>query len=168
MGLLAILFKVPPAIDGQLQRNAGLNMFEYLVLSALSDVESRTLRMSELAGLANGSLSRLSNVAKRLENRGWIRREPDPEDGRYTNAVLTDAGWELIVSTAPGHVEAVRQFVIDPLSPEQVRALHEIGQTLMRALNGGDPCTATGAQPATDVDGLCTAMGTPPGDCSPC
>lgn len=157
VGLLGILFKVPPAIDAQLQRDAGLSMFEYLVLSSLSNVESRTLRMSELAELANGSLSRLSNVVKRLENRGWIRREPDPEDGRYTNAVLTDAGWELVVNTAPGHVEAVRQFVIDPLTPEQIRVLHEIGEALRkRALEGtGDPCTAMGAAPVTDEGENC-------------
>ena len=157
VGLLSILFKVPPAVDAQLQRDAGLNLFEYLVLSSLSHVENRTMRMSELAELINGSLSRLSNVVKRMESRGWIRREPDPDDGRYTHAVLTDAGWEHVVNTAPGHVEAVRHFVIDPLTPEQVRTLHEIGQTLRkRAQEGlGDPCTALGAEPATDDGDSC-------------
>ena len=58
-------------------------------LFRLSEAPERTLRMSDLAILANGSLSRLSHVVTRLERRGWVRREACPGDGRYTNAVLT-------------------------------------------------------------------------------
>lgn len=38
----------------------------------------------ELAVFASGSLSRLSYVVKRLEQRGWVRRERCPGDGRAT------------------------------------------------------------------------------------
>ncbi len=86
------------------------------MLAALSDSESRTLRMSYLAGLANGSLSRLSHVIKRMEKRGWVTRRPDPDDGRFTVATMTDAGWKVIESAAPGHVEIVRRLVLDPLT----------------------------------------------------
>nr|BFE71251.1 hypothetical protein GCM10020092_045520 [Actinoplanes digitatis] len=61
------------------------------MLASLSEAPERTRRMSELAALANGSLSRLSHVVKRLEKRGWIERKACPSDGRYTNAVLTAA-----------------------------------------------------------------------------
>src|SRR5204863_302166 len=83
------------------------NLFEYMVLSRLSMAPDRTSRMSELAEESGGSLSRLSNVIKRLEQRGFVRREPDPGDGRYTNAILTEPGWEKVVAAAPGHVAAV-------------------------------------------------------------
>jgi DNA-binding MarR family transcriptional regulator len=43
--------------------------------------------MSELAMMAEGSLPRLSQVVARLEQRGWVRRTPDPADGRYTLAI---------------------------------------------------------------------------------
>jgi hypothetical protein len=56
------------------------------VLALLSEAPGRTLRMSALAALAEGSLPRLSQVVARLEQRGWIRRIPDPADGRYTLA----------------------------------------------------------------------------------
>jgi DNA-binding MarR family transcriptional regulator len=94
-----------------------------MVLSGLSEAPGRTLRMSDLAANASGSLSRLSHVVSRLEKRGWVRREPCPGDGRFVNAVLTDTGWDKIVATAPGHVEAVRRLVVDALSPEQLAAL---------------------------------------------
>jgi DNA-binding MarR family transcriptional regulator len=106
-------------------------MFDYLVLSALSMAEGRTLRMSELAQLANGSLSRLSNVASRLERRGWLRRYPDPADGRYTNATLTEEGWDLVVRAAPGHVAAVRHFVTGPLTATQARALRAASERIL-------------------------------------
>ncbi len=87
-----LLLKLPAALDAQMQRDSGLSHFEYLVLANLSEAPDRTRRMSELAALANGSLSRLSHVVKRLEARGWVERKACPTDGRYTNAVLTAAG----------------------------------------------------------------------------
>src|SRR5689334_14211817 len=105
--MASVLFGLPAALDAQLQRDAGLTHFEYTVMAALSEAEDRSLRMSYLAGLANGSLSRLSHVVKRLERSGWVQRAPDPDDGRYTVATLTEAGWDKVVASAPGHVEAV-------------------------------------------------------------
>ena len=121
--LAALLFRLPSAMDAQLQRDAGISNFEYMVLSALSEAEDRTLRMSDLAAMASGSLSRLSHVVSRLEKRGWVRREACPGDGRFVNAVLTDDGWDKVVAIAPAHVEEVRRLVVDALSPEQLAAL---------------------------------------------
>src|SRR5262249_46645979 len=73
--LAGMMTKLPAALDTQLQRDAKLTLFEYFVLSALSMAERRTLTMSQLAAIVNGSLSRLSNVIKQLERRGWVRRE---------------------------------------------------------------------------------------------
>jgi DNA-binding MarR family transcriptional regulator len=39
-------------------------------------------------------------LVTRLQKRGYVRREPDPDDGRYTNAVLTDAGYDIVVATS--------------------------------------------------------------------
>lgn len=134
IAMVGIVFGLPAALDAQLQRDAGVTHFEYTVMAALSEAEDRSLRMSYLAGLSNGSLSRLSHVVKRLERQGWVRRSPDPTDGRYTVATLTSEGWDKVVATAPGHVEAVRQMVLDPLTKVQVRHLREIGSRITQAL----------------------------------
>jgi DNA-binding MarR family transcriptional regulator len=128
MGMARLLIKVPSELDAQMQRDQGFTLFEYFALSHLSMAEGRAMRMSQLAELTNGSLSRLSNVVKRMEQRGWIRREPDPTDGRFTIALLTEAGWDRVVEAAPGHVRAVRNLIIDRLNPEQLEALHEISR----------------------------------------
>ncbi len=126
MGVATIAMQLTGVLDAQLQRDSGIGFYEYSVLSWLSMSPGRTLRMSKLAELTRGSLSRLSNVVKRLEQRELVRRAPDPTNGRYTNAFLTETGWKCVVQAAPGHVNTVRQFVFDPLSAEQVEALRAV------------------------------------------
>src|SRR5260370_29646085 len=100
-----VLIWLPTALDNQVQRDSDLSHFEYGILAALSEADEETLRMSELAIYANGSLSRLSRAVARLERRDWVTRKPDAADGRYTLAVLTDEGRAVLVEAAPGHVE---------------------------------------------------------------
>ncbi len=130
-----LLLRLPAALDAQMQRDSKLSHFEYLVLANLSEAPDRTRRMSALAALANGSLSRLSHVVKRLEGRGWVERRACPQDGRYTNAVLTDAGWEKVLASAPGHVEAVRALVLDALSPEELAQLGDMARRILARLD---------------------------------
>ncbi|WP_375424135.1 MarR family winged helix-turn-helix transcriptional regulator [uncultured Friedmanniella sp.] len=138
LGLARLTTKLPSALDTQLERDADLNYFEYIVMAVLSEQGDRTLRMSQLAALTNASLSRLSHVAKRLESRGFLRREPDREDGRYTKAVLTDVGVAKVVESAPGHVTAVRELVIDALTPTQLSQLHEAVEAIVARVDPGN------------------------------
>ncbi|WP_030658489.1 MULTISPECIES: MarR family winged helix-turn-helix transcriptional regulator [Streptomyces] len=140
LSLAAMVINLSNALDTQLQRDAQISHFEYQVLATLSEASERTMRMSELAVLTNGSLSRLSHVVKRLEKQGWVRRTPDPENGRYTLAVLTETGWEKVVATAPGHVEEVRSLVFDPLTQAQQRTLRTIGQRVNQAIDPTGTC----------------------------
>lgn len=137
IALAGTLIWLPAALDTQLQRDAGISHAEYQVLSWLSMSEGRTRRMSELAESSNVTLSHLSRIVARLEGRGWVRRTPDPGDGRYTLAALTAEGWDKVVATAPGHVEAVRAHVFDQLTAAQVRQLEAIGTRLLDRLHPG-------------------------------
>ncbi|EMD24718.1 MarR family winged helix-turn-helix transcriptional regulator [Amycolatopsis azurea] len=129
-GLVSLVLLLPGRLESPLQRDAGLTLFEYLTLSHISEAPDRRLRMSELAYLANGSLSRLSNVVKRFEQRGWVERTPDPADGRYTLARLTDDGYDVVVAAAPTHVRSVRDLVLEPLTAEDQEALARIAAKL--------------------------------------
>lgn len=128
-GLVSLILLMPGRLEAPL-RKVDLTLFEYLTLSHISEAEDRQIRMSELAYLTNGSLSRLSNVVKRFEQRDWVVRFPDPTDGRYTIAALTDVGYRLVVDAAPIHVQAVRDFVLDPLSATDQQALARIAAKL--------------------------------------
>ncbi|MCL2455688.1 MAG: MarR family transcriptional regulator [Micrococcales bacterium] len=134
-----MLDRLPVALGDQLQSDSGLSLVEYYVLAMLSDAPEHTLRMSRLASLANAELSRLSHLMARLEKRGLVRRAPDPSDGRFTNAMLTDVGYAYLVRAAPGHVASVRRFVLDTLAPDAQHALRSAARAITDAL-GGESC----------------------------
>jgi DNA-binding MarR family transcriptional regulator len=76
------------------------------------------------------SSSKLSHAISRLEDCGWVRREPHPTDRRATFAVLTDEGLAALAKAAPGHVNAVRENLLRRLTPEQLEQLTEISRAI--------------------------------------
>ena len=132
---VAVVEILPGVLDTQLQRDAEVTHFEYFTMAMLSEAPDRTLRMTSLASATNSTLPRLSHVVSRLEKRGYVDRAPCPDDRRATNATLTEAGWQKVVATAPGHVDTVRENVIDPLSAADVADLDRIMSQLLRTLD---------------------------------
>src|SRR6202043_4058198 len=135
LSVVRLMTWLPWSIDQQLRRDSNLGMVEYQVLAMLSESPGRTMRMSSLAQVTNASLSRLSHLVKRLEERDLVRREPDPADGRFTHAILTDKGFQTLAEAAPGHVAHVRSLVIDVLSPEQLRRLGLAADRIMSRID---------------------------------
>ncbi|MFP7364368.1 MarR family transcriptional regulator [Corynebacterium callunae] len=123
LSLWSVMEWLPTRLDDQLRENAGISLAEYNALSQISQATEMSIRMSTLAIGANMKLPHLSRVITRMEKAGWVRRLPDPTNGRFALAQLTDAGMEKVKATAPGHVDAVRRFVFDHLSSEQTTAL---------------------------------------------
>ncbi len=140
--LIGVVELLPGVLDAQLRADSGLTHFEYFVLAMLSEAQDRTLRMTWLARRTNATLPRLSHVVRRLEDRGLVERFPCPEDGRATNARLTESGWRTVVAAAPGHVETVRRSVVDALTPEQLAQLRDIGDALLGRLDPQGHLTA--------------------------
>jgi DNA-binding MarR family transcriptional regulator len=134
----SVLVRLPWALECQLQRDSQLSFIEYHALAMLSEQPDHTLRMSELAVLTNASLSRLSHLIKRLEARGLVRREPDPADGRYTNAILTKSGYAQLVDAAPEHVETVRRLVIDAIDEGDLQRVHKAAKHILSRLSDGE------------------------------
>ena len=143
LALAGVMLKLGPALDSQLQRDADMTHFDYLCLAMLSEAEERTLRMSELAARVNASLSRLSHVVKKLEQRRWVERFPCPDSRRVTMARLTAEGWEVLVDAAPGHVETVRSLVFDGLDAPDVEALERVAGHVVRRIESAGLRTMT-------------------------
>ena len=135
LSLVRLMTWLPWSIDQQLQHDANLATVEYQVLACLSQGPQRMMRMSSMAVFTNASLSRLSRVVKRLEDRGLVRREADHSDGRFTNAILTDEGLRTVEAAAPAHVAHVRSLVIDVLSPEQLRRLGSAAERILSRID---------------------------------
>ncbi|MFF1820677.1 MarR family winged helix-turn-helix transcriptional regulator [Kribbella sp. NPDC058245] len=131
LSVVRLVTRLPWAIDTQLQRDAGLSMIEYQTMAMLSETPGQTLRMSLLAEQTSTSLSRLSHLVKRLESRDYVRREPDPADGRFTNAILLPDGLQALQAAAPAHVAYVRHLVVDNLTPERLRRMGQDAERIL-------------------------------------
>ena len=126
-------------LDRELTHETGISHAYYEILVQLSEAPGRMLRMSQLAERSLSSRSRLSHAVSRLEERGWVRRQVCPDDGRGQLAVLTDDGFAALEAAAPIHVEGVRTHLFDQLTPEQVATMREIGETLIAHLGCPTP-----------------------------
>lgn len=124
-------------LDRQLQRDSGMPLAYYDILVRLSEAPEWTLRMSELARLSGSSPSRVSHAVSSLERKGWVRRTECSTDRRGLYAILTDEGFAVLAEAAPGHVETVRQLLLDPLTDEQVDQLQEISARILDAARPG-------------------------------
>lgn len=127
---------LPSRLDSQLKRDHGISHYDYFAMARISMAEEGRLRMSELAAQSDMTLSHLSRVVTRLENQGWVRRVPDPTDGRSTFAELTPSGWDLVRAAAPGHVREVRRLFFDHLTPEENR---QVGNAMRKIVAGLNP-----------------------------
>lgn len=113
-------------LDDDLRREFGLSLTEYEILVRLSESEDRTLRMAAIADALRHSRSRVTHTVARMEAAGWLRRERCSDDGRGIQAVMTEAGRDLLVRAAPVHVEGVRRNLVDLCDPEDFRAMGRV------------------------------------------
>src|ERR1700757_4511402 len=141
--LSTMILRLQPVLSAQLQREFGISQFEYLIMARLSEAPGAKLRMSVLATITGSSLPRLSQAVGRLEKRGWISRQPDAHDRRYTGAGLTPAGLRRLQEAAPSHVDAVREFVFNRLTRAQARQLGAISQRIVDGLPPDDSWPST-------------------------
>lgn len=128
-------------LSRELQASHGLSMADYEILVRLSEAEGRRLRMSALATSTLASRSRLTHQIDRLVKVGLVRREACPQDRRGQHAVMTDFGWDKLVSAAPDHVKSVRQHMVDVLSPTEFAELGDASARLVEALEATAECT---------------------------
>ena len=136
---LAELVLVLPSHLEESLRADGLTFFEYTQLVVLSHAADQTMPMTELAHLANGSLSRTSHSSRRLEQRGLVARQQCPDDGRVTLVTLTDEGYQQLAKAAPSHVESVRRAIFDTLTPQQTKQLGQLATAILEHIAPNSP-----------------------------
>jgi len=132
---------LPAALDAQLQAEAGMTHFEFMVLTTLQQAKGSSLRTKDLAAAVNATMPRLSRVVGKLAERGLVERLGGDADGRVIHVHLTSAGRRALVRALPGHLALVRRLVIDRLDPAQLRALADILEPLVERI---DPQQRTG------------------------
>lgn len=124
-------------LDAELQE-VGMSLAEYELLSMLSESPCLTMRMSRLADQTIQSRSRVTHTANRLQRRGWVERQPAPDDGRGIQLKLTDEGLAAIRSAARVHVNGVQEHLIRQMDPALFQSLGEAMQAVRSHLLGDE------------------------------
>ncbi|MEV2241645.1 MarR family transcriptional regulator [Micromonospora sp. NPDC049891] len=130
-------------LEDDLRAASGLSFADYHVLVLLSEVPGQRLRMGELADRLVFSPSRLTYQVSSMQRRGLVARQPCPQDGRGSEAVLTAAGLLALREAAPHHLHSVRTHLVDDLDDAEVAFLTRIFTRLGRRLRGADGNDAT-------------------------
>ena len=104
----------------------GISLADYELLDGLAKAPSCRMRMSELAGIALVSRSRLSHRMKVLEDAGWVERARCSEDKRGLFAVLTSKGKKLVAKIAPHYTRSIKERMIESLSAQELATLEKI------------------------------------------
>ncbi|MFC6152220.1 MarR family winged helix-turn-helix transcriptional regulator [Nocardioides yefusunii] len=134
LGLGAVAYLLPQALDRQLRRDFGISHSYYTILACTSDAPDGAITMGELAQRAWVSPSRLTHAVGKLEERGWMERVTSPTNRRVQIARLTETGWGALREMAPTHLAEVRRAVFDHLDAEDVAHLARITGRIRDAL----------------------------------
>lgn len=167
--LHALLELLPRVLD-QGMAEVGLTSFEFTLLEALHEAPDHRLRMSALASRTNATLPRLSRVVTGLEKRGLVVRAACAEDGRATNAVLTDGGERVHLDARPVYERVVRSFVLADLDDADVADLSRLTFAILSrldpdrrmAVTAESPCAADPAPKTCAADPAPTNCGADP------
>ena len=128
------------ALDQQLRTDSGLSHIQYGILAHLSAMPDGELRMQAIADGLALTKSGLSYQVAQLEKDGLVKRRTCPSDDRGVIASLTPLGAEKMRQAAPGHVDLVRELVIDAFTPEQLADLAErLAEVRRRVLDHSEP-----------------------------
>lgn len=128
-----VLHVLPRAVDQDMARAGQLPLSEYMALMYLSEAPDRLMRMSELASVCDLSLSGMTRIVARLEQRGLVERVRCEADGRGANAVLTEAGLQRLKEAWPTHLASVRRHLLDHVQGEDLEALTRVLQRMATA-----------------------------------
>ncbi|MBT0994553.1 MarR family winged helix-turn-helix transcriptional regulator [Cellulomonas sp. DKR-3] len=107
-----------------------LSVREYDVLFTLAGCPGGAARLRELAAQSLLTQPSLSRLVERLEARGWVRREPAPDDGRGVVVSLTDEGARLQREVGRRHVAQIHRLVGGALDADELAALRALTDKL--------------------------------------
>jgi DNA-binding MarR family transcriptional regulator len=129
-------------LSRELTKETGLSMQDYAVLVELSESPEGKMRAFELGRSLVWEKSRLSHHIARMTNRGLVQRRECPSDHRGSFIEITRSGRDAIEQAAPRHAESVRDYFVDLLSPQELRALASIAAKVEKKMEGRcDACS---------------------------
>ena len=107
----------------------GLTTAQYEALLTLLDAPGHTLSASDLADALLYSSGSASNLVKRMESLGWVRRR-EGADRRVVLVELTPEGRRLIEAATRDHVAALEKSFAPLVEEDEVEGLLRFARRL--------------------------------------
>jgi DNA-binding MarR family transcriptional regulator len=114
------------AVTSEFERFMGMSRARWVMLRLLS--EQTPLTQADLAHHLGVDAAAVTRQVKQLEREGLVTRRPVPEDNRYTQVALSEAGLRYVAVKRPQR-DQFEARVLAGLPPEEIAQLL---QTLAR------------------------------------
>ena len=126
LNYMRVYHRLEYEMNRQLGSDCGLSLSDYTVMNALSQAEEHRSGLTALATTIGWERSRLSHHLQRMTSRGLVDRVRSDSDGRATDVVLTETGWDTLRASAPLHAEWVRTVFFGGIDAAQENQLADI------------------------------------------
>lgn len=140
--LSGLVDQVRILLNRDLQAAAGLTLAENLVLCQVAMAPEGRLRMAGIASTLIIAKSAVTKTVDRLEERGLLRRERDPDDRRTVYAALTPAGDKAFAVAQPAYLDSVERHFASHLSDTAMRQLHQLSNRVRASARPHPPGSA--------------------------
>jgi MarR family transcriptional regulator, lower aerobic nicotinate degradation pathway regulator len=122
LGLVDALAQLSFVVQGTLGRIAAEHDLSIVQARLLGILRDRRPTIKELAGFLQLDKSSVTGLVDRAEERGLVRRDPSPIDGRRVQVTITAAGRKL-VNLATAAFEAEMADLVADLTAAQLARL---------------------------------------------
>lgn len=119
--------------EAPILQRAGLEMWDYVILSALTEGDAPA--QAELAAATGRDKTRLIGNLDRLEERGLVTRSPDPADRRNRVVSLTAEG-RRVTAACHAEIRAMEEELLSGLRAPDRTGLEAGLVHLVRAISG--------------------------------
>lgn len=130
------------AVEEHLRADGDLSYVQFQILARLTDAHDGSLCMTDLADGIVYSRSGLTYQVGLLEKRGLVTRAPAPHDERSVIVTVTGAGRALVAQVLPGHIDAVRRLLFDPLERRDLATLSDVLGRVREHMRAAPPRSA--------------------------
>jgi DNA-binding MarR family transcriptional regulator len=130
-------------VEQQLLDEGDLSYVQFQLLARLGlDSPTGSERMTDLADGVVYSRSGLTYQAGLLEKAELVTRAQAAEDERGVTVTITEAGRARVAKVLPGHVQVIKDLLLQPLSREQIRTLYDVLEPVREHMRAAPPRSA--------------------------
>src|ERR1700712_619691 len=131
------------AVEQQLREDGDLSYVQFQLLARLGlDSPTGSVRMTDLADGVVYSRSGLTYQAGLLEKAQLVTRAQSADDERGITVTITDIGRALIAKVLPGHVQVIKDLLLQPFSRDQVETLFALLEPARAHMRAAPPRSA--------------------------